>query len=75
MIHKFSTTDTPPIDRVGGKALSLIEATRAGFPVPDGIVLDVDFFRDWLGEIERGEAWAVFLGAPDDELRQRCDAV
>lgn len=75
MIHKFSTTDTPPIDRVGGKALSLIEATRAGFPVPDGIVLDVDFFRDWLGEIERGEAWAVFLGAPDDELRLRCDAV
>ena len=75
MIHKFSTTDTPPIDRVGGKALSLIEATRAGFPVPDGIVLDVDFFRDWLGEVECGEAWAVFLGAPDDELRVRCDAV
>ena len=33
MLHKLSTTDTPPIDRAGGKALSLIEAIRAGFPV------------------------------------------
>ncbi len=75
MIHKFSTTDTPPIDRVGGKARSLIDATRAGFPVPDGVVLSVEFFRPWLEEVERGEAWAAFLSSPEAERRQRCDAV
>ena len=75
MIHKFSTTETPPIDRVGGKARSLIDATRAGFPVPDGVVLSVEFFRPWLEEVERGEAWAAFLSSPEAERRQRCDAV
>ncbi len=57
MIHKFGTTDIPPIDRVGGTARSLIEATRAGFSVPDGIVLDIDFFRDCSGR-----SYAVMRG-------------
>ncbi len=75
MIVPFSTAGATTLDQVGGKALSLIDATRAGFRVPQGVVLGVDFFRQWLEEVENSEAWGAFLSSPEEELRQRCDAV
>ncbi len=75
MIVPFSTADAQALDQVGGKAHSLIDATRAGFRVPPGVVLSVDFFRPWLDKIEGSEAWAAFLASPKEELRQSCAAV
>ena len=75
MIYSFSTEPTPTLDQIGGKAHSLIAATGAGFRVPDGFVLSVDFFRPWIEAVESSEVWAAFLGSADAELRQRCDEV
>ncbi|MEO2198897.1 MAG: PEP/pyruvate-binding domain-containing protein [bacterium] len=75
MIHTFSAQPVPPLDQVGGKARSLIEATGAGFPVPDGFVLGVDFFREWIETLESGETWAAFLASSETGLRNRCDTL
>jgi rifampicin phosphotransferase len=75
MIYSFSTDLTPTLDQVGGKARSLIDATAAGFRVPAGIVLSVDFFRPWTEAIESSEVWAAFLGSSEAELRPRCEAI
>ena len=75
MIYSFSTEPTPRLDQIGGKAHSLIAATKAGFCVPDGFVLSVTFFRSWIEEIESSEVWAAFLSSSEATLRQRCDAV
>lgn len=50
-IYMFSTTENPTIKEVGGKALSLINMTHMGFNVPQGMVLTVDFFSEWLNEL------------------------
>ena len=42
---------------VGAKAASLIRLRRAGFQVPDGVVLTTRFFEPWLREICASEAW------------------
>ena len=75
MIHPFSTTPPPALGQVGGKARSLIEATAAGFNVPAGFVLDVDFFQPWLEEVRAGSAWQAFLDSGDDDTRAACDDV
>ena len=75
MIHPFSANDVPSLGEVGGKARSLIEATVAGFNVPAGFVLDVDFFQPWLDAVRAGPAWQAFLDRPDADTRTACDAV
>ncbi len=75
MIHPFSGTPVPTLGQVGGKARSLIEATAAGFKVPTGFVLDVNFFQPWLDEVRAGSAWHAFLDSGDDDTRAACDGV
>ena len=75
MIHPFSTDPTPALRQVGGKARSLIEATAAGFKVPAGFVLDVDFFQPWLDEVRAGAAWHAYLESGEDDTREACAAV
>ena len=75
MFHPFSTTPTPALGQVGGKARSLIEATAAGFNVPAGFALDVNFFQPWLDEVQAGSAWQAFLDSGDDDTRAACDGV
>ena len=74
MIHPFFATPVPALGLVGGKARSLIEATAAGFNVPAGFALDVDFFQPWLDEVRAGSAWQAFLDSGDD-TRAACAAV
>lgn len=57
-IFQFNTTQSPTLEQVGGKALSLIEMTRAGMPVPSGFVLAVDFFTPWLDTLKRSPHWS-----------------
>jgi phosphohistidine swiveling domain-containing protein len=67
MIYAFNSTELPSIAQAGGKARALIETTRAGFNVPEGFVLTVDFFQPWTDEIKSGDLWRAFLHAPGSE--------
>ncbi len=57
---------------VGAKAKALIETTNAGMPVPEGIVLSVSFFKEWLYEIKASKVWKVMLL---DVTKDYCDQV
>ncbi|MBI9012917.1 MAG: hypothetical protein JEZ08_11850 [Clostridiales bacterium] len=72
MIHSFDVKKVPSILQVGGKAKVLIETKKAGFPVPEGIVLSVDFFESWLSEIKESEQ---FLNTLKDTTKENCDKV
>lgn len=72
MIYGFKTNNVPPLSKVGGKAKSLIETTKAGLNVPEGFVLSVDFFTIWIDEIKSNPLWKRFLETPSKEV---CDAL
>lgn len=72
MIYKFNVNEVPKLNQVGGKAKALIETTKAGFPVPEGIVLSVDFFNSWLREIKSSVQWQAML---EDTSKENCDLV
>ncbi len=58
-ILSFTTDPLPSQDQAGGKALSLMQMTRAGLPVPAGFVLTVGFFEPWLVRLKQTPAWAM----------------
>ena len=45
------STHLPGIDRIGGKAWSLLRMSAAGLSVPPSFVMDVDFFDPWIAEV------------------------
>ncbi len=53
----FSSEHKPNVSIVGGKAASLIRLTQAGLNVPDGFVLPVDFFTDWVRTLSSSQQW------------------
>jgi rifampicin phosphotransferase len=67
-IIPFDSPELPRNDQVGSKALSLIIMTRAGMPVPPGIVLTVDFFAPWIATLQATPEWGALLSAKDEEL-------
>lgn len=70
MIYGFNTNEIPQLSDVGGKAKSLIEITKAGFNVPEGFVLSVEFFAPWIQEIKATAVWKKFLETP---AKEQCD--
>ena len=50
-VYPLTTDSDLTLQQVGGKGLALIEMTRAGMPVPPGLVLSVNFFRPWLDSL------------------------
>jgi len=72
MIYNFRTETVPQLSEVGGKAKALIETTKAGFPVPQGIALSVDFFKPWLEEIKMSNVWKDML---KNTTKETCDLV
>lgn len=58
-MYQFSTTETPDIGEVGGKALSLIIMKQKGLPVPQGFVLTVDFFKPWIETLQTRQEWKL----------------
>jgi phosphohistidine swiveling domain-containing protein len=67
-IVPFDAPELPRNDQVGSKALSLIIMTRAGMPVPPGIVLTVDFFAPWIAAMQVTPEWNALLSAKGEEL-------
>lgn len=74
-IFEFDHTGNLDLSHVGGKALSLWRTTRAGFPVPKGFVLSVDFFAPWFERVESSSSWSQLLKANMDDLKDICDAL
>ncbi len=72
MIYKFNIIDVPNLAEIGGKAKALIETTKAGFPVPEGLVLAVSFFDEWLQNIKGSDGWQALL---TDTTKVNCDRV
>ena len=60
-IVPFDSPESPRIDQVGSKALSLITMSRAGMPVPPGLVLTVDFFAPWIATLQATPEWSALL--------------
>jgi pyruvate,water dikinase len=72
MIYGFKVDKLPEISQVGGKGKALIEMTKAGFPVPEGIVLSVDYFNDWMIKIKELKEWSNLLRSI---TKENCDAL
>jgi pyruvate,water dikinase len=72
MLHFFNTKKEPILTEVGGKAKSLIDTTKAGFEVPDGFVLTVAFFEEWLDDLMNRKEWKDFLVSQD---QKNCDVI
>ncbi len=72
MIYNFNVNNVPKLNQVGGKAKALIETTKAGFPVPEGMALSVDFFGAWLKEVKDSKEWRVMLA---NTTKEACDLV
>ncbi len=72
MIYRFDTQKEVKLSQVGGKANSLIQSTKAGFTVPSGFVLSVDFFSEWVEMVKANKVWKEFLTSPK---RENCDRV
>jgi len=70
MIYGFKTKKVPSLSQVGGKAKALIETTKAGFEVPEGFVLSVEFFDSWIQEIKSTDQWQRFLAS---STKEKCD--
>ncbi len=76
-LYSLATADTPGREQVGGKGASLIAMTRAGLPVPPGVVLTTAFFYPWGETLRNSTAWSAFAEAvntdkpSDEELRKR----
>ncbi len=60
-ILPFTSPELSPLDQVGGKALTLMQMTTAGMPVPPGLVLTVQFFEPWLEMLKQSPAWKYLI--------------
>ena len=70
LVYPFTTSETPELAQVGGKAMSLILMTRQGFPVPPGFVLSVAFFEPWLEHIVSTPDWTKTLNSSPKDLKR-----
>ena len=50
----------PEISEVGGKGYSLIKLSSLNLTVPNGIVLTVEFFNDWINKIKNSNIYKEF---------------
>ena len=77
----FETSGEPhDLEQVGGKGLSLVTMARAGMPVPDGVILTVQFFEPWVAALQATPAvgrpaagpGADRLAGPSQALQALC---
>ncbi len=74
LVYHFSTETTPTLAEVGGKGLSLIRMSQAGFPVPMGFVLTAVFFQPWFKQLHQSGLWTAVLNSSPNERQTACEA-
>ncbi len=74
-IFVFPGTRSATLAEVGGKGLSLLQASQAGLPVPPGFILSVSFFLPWLQHLQATKVWSEFLQPHTSDLEHACQAL
>ncbi len=69
----LAEVEDPSVAEIGGKAASLVRLARAGFRVPDGVVLPASWFSAWWAELERTDAWSRFVAADEPPFAAHCE--
>jgi len=59
-IYTLNSKILPEISEVGGKGYSLIKLSSLNLTVPNGIVLAVEFFHDWIDKIKSSNIYKEF---------------
>ena len=59
-IYTLNSKILPEISEVGGKGYSLIKLSSLNLTVPNGIVLAVEFFHDWIDKIKSSNIYNEF---------------
>ena len=57
----LNSKEIPEISKIGGKGYSLVKMTNIGLNVPPGIILCVDFFKEWINEIKSLELYKEYI--------------
>lgn len=65
-ILPFTSDKIPDISIVGGKALSLIQLTKLNINVPPGIILTMNFFKEWMDLIKSSPNWTKMVNEIKD---------
>ena len=60
-IIPLNSKQLPEISEVGGKGYSLIKLNSLSLNVPNGIVLTVDFFKEWIEKIKDSNLYKEFI--------------
>ena len=60
IIH-LNSKKIPLISEVGGKGHSLIKLSSLNLNVPNGIILTVDYFQEWIKTIEKSDLYIEFI--------------
>ena len=60
IIH-LNSNKIPLISEVGGKGHSLIKLSSLNLNVPNGIILTVNYFQDWIQTIEKSDLYNEFI--------------
>ena len=60
IIH-LNSKKIPLISEVGGKGHSLIKLSSLNLIVPNGIILTVNYFQDWIQTIEKSDLYNEFI--------------
>ena len=61
IIYPLNSKFVPELSEVGGKGYSLIRLSSLNLNVPNGIVLTVAFFQDWIIEISKSSLYKSFI--------------
>ena len=59
-IFTLNSKILPGISEVGGKGYSLIKLSSLNLTVPNGIILSVEFFNDWINKIKNSNLYKEF---------------
>ena len=59
-IFTLNSKILPEISEVGGKGYSLIKLSSLNLTVPNGIILAVEFFNDWINKIKNSNFYQEF---------------
>jgi len=60
-IFFLSSKNLPDLSEVGGKGYSLIKLNLLDLNVPNGIILTVNFFNNWINQIKNSTLYKQFL--------------
>ena len=60
IIH-LNSNKIPLISEVGGKGHSLIKLSSLNLIVPNGVILTVNYFQDWIQTIEKSDLYNEFI--------------